>query len=148
MKTKFLTLLIAIVMIPFLAACGDDDDNFNPNKLGSTSLRSSQWTGTLTKKYDVGTVQKDRVANCGMIFDSKKGGEFSCQWTDTYEKTEKVSFTYKISGKSVIFTSSDNILSGEYIVLEYSSSKMKLTKGTGSFGSDNFYLDLTRVGGN
>ncbi|MBD5266976.1 MAG: hypothetical protein HDS41_02140 [Bacteroides sp.] len=148
MKTKFLALLIALMVMPFLSACGDDDDSINPNKFGTASLQSSQWTGTLTKKYDVGTVQKDRVANCGIIFDSKRGGEFSCQWTDTYEKVEKVAFSYKISGKSIIFTSTDNILTGEYIVLEYSASKMRLTKGTGSFGSDNFYLDLTRVGSN
>lgn len=148
MKTKFLALLIALMVMPFLSACGDDDESINPNKFGSSSLQSSQWTGTLTKRYDVGTVQKDRVANCGIIFDSKKNGEFSCQWTDTYEKVEKVAFSYKISGKSIIFTCSDNILTGEYIVLEYSAAKMRLTKGTGSFGSDNFYLDLTRVGSN
>lgn len=67
MKTKFLALLIALMVMPFLSACGDDDDSINPNKFGTASLQSSQWTGTLTKKYDVGTVQKDRVANCGII---------------------------------------------------------------------------------
>ncbi len=148
MKTKFLALLIALMVMPVLSACGDDDNDFNPNKFGNNSLRSSQWTGTLTKRYDVGTIQKDRVASCGMFFDSKKGGEFSCQWTDTYEKTDKVAFSYKVSGKSITFTCSEAILSGEYIVLEYSSTKMKLAKGTGSFGSDNYYLDLTRVGSN
>ncbi len=146
MKLKFLTLLIALAIMPFITSCGDDDDSLNPNKFSTSSLRSSQWTGTLTKKYDVGTVQKERVADCGIIFDSKKSGEFSCQWTDTYEKIEKVGFTYKISGKSIVFTCSDNIIAGEYIVLEYSSTKMKLTKGTGSFGSDNYYLELTRAG--
>lgn len=146
MKTKILSILIAVVMMPFICACGDDDDSYNPNKFSNNSLRSSQWTGTLTKKYDVGSVQKDRTASCGIIFDSKKGGEFSCQWNDTFEKIDKVAFTYKISGKSITFTCSDNILSGEYIVIDYSSNKMRLTKGTGSLGSDNYTLDLNRTG--
>lgn len=136
MFMKVIQAVLIVLLSLHLFSCSDDKDDF---KFSETSLKQTQWTGTLVESFkeDNGN-PVSFTYKVGIIFYSESEGKASINF---YEKD----FQYSIDGKLLNITSVDSDMDGRWLLIQLRDNEMVLEKGTGGEVARKRVLTLSRI---
>ena len=141
MIMKAIQAVLIVLLSLHLFSCSDDKDD---SRFSETSLKQTQWTGTLYKSYTSYGESYNYTYKVGVIFYTETEGKTTLTPETSPEKYYESDFKYSIKEKMLNITNGGD-LEGYWLLIESDQGKMILEQGTGGENANKKILTLSRV---
>lgn len=139
---KIIQTLFLFSIILLLFSC-NDDENKESFIFSTTTLRQTQWSGTLNESYIASMDEHvSSTINVGIFFISENKGRYSLKWENIVQPTEDT-FEYIVNDK-ILTIENGTKLNGDWLLIQFDKDKMILEKGTGGENAYKGVLTLKR----
>lgn len=136
--------LFGMIILLFSTICilSCDVDNDKPD-FNTTSLKQTQWSGTLNESY-IASMDNPVLSTIevGIFFIDDKKGRYSLKWETIVQPTEDI-FEYCINDK-ILTVENGTKLNGNWLLIQFDGNTMVLEKGTSGNGAYKGVLTLIK----